>query len=230
MSREPASTASTGRHRAPGRRGLLAGAVLLAAGPSCAQALGFDFEAMAAGGPPPGFVTALTGGGPPPRWMVLQDPGAPAGPKVLAEVSRDRTDNRFPMALLGGFSARDLAVSVRFRAVAGRVDQAAGLVVRCCDAANYYVARANALEDNVRLYRVVGGRRIQFAGADAPVPRDRWLSLGLQIAGDRLEVSLDGRPLFVATDRSFATAGQVGLWTKADSLTHFDDLRVEPLA
>jgi hypothetical protein len=188
-----------------------------------------DFEAVAIGEAPPGFTTALTGGGSPPRWAVLEDASAPAGSRVLAETSRDRTDTRFPLAVLDGFEARDVAVAVRFRPVDGRVDQAAGLVVRYRDARNYYVVRANALEDNVRLYRVLDGRRIQFAGADAPVPRNRWQSLGFRVEGKRFEVLLEGRPLFTATDRTFAGPGRVGMWTKADSLTHFDAFEAEAL-
>jgi hypothetical protein len=199
--------------------------------PALAQrSLRFDFEdAQPGAAMPAGFAAALTGGGPPPRWEVLEDPSSPAGPRVLAETSRDRTDYRFPLALLEVVEAHDVAVSVRFRPVDGRVDQAAGLVARCRDARNYYVARANALEGNVRLYRVVDGRRIQFAGVDARVPRDRWQALGLRVEGDRLAVSLDGRELFSAVDRTFADARRVGLWTKADSLTHFDALAVEAL-
>jgi hypothetical protein len=157
---------------------------------------------------------------------VLEDPSSSAGPKVLAEISRDRTDTRFPLAMLDGVTARDVALSVRFRPMDGRVDQAAGLVLRWRDARNYYVARANALEDNVRLYRVVDGRRVQFAGADVRVPRDRWQTLGLRVEGERFEVLLEERVLFTATDRTFAEAGRVGLWTKADSLTHFDGFEV----
>jgi hypothetical protein len=97
-------------------------------------------------------------------------------------------------------------------------------MVRVRDEDNYSVARANALEGNVRLYKVVDGRRRQFAGVDVEVPRGRWQELGLRVEGDRLTVSLDGRELFGATDRTFAQTGRVGLWTKADSLTHFDDL------
>ena len=194
-----------------------------------ARARRFDFEDAAAGAPPRGFASALTGGGAPVRWVVLEDPSSPAGPKVLAETSKDRTSDRFPLAILDGFEGRDVAVSVRFRPVSGTVDQAAGLVVRLRDPRNYYIARANALEDNVRLYRVVDGRRTQFAGVDVRVPRDRWQTLGLRVEGARFEVSLDGRTLFSATDRTFAEAGRVGLWTKADSVTHFDALGVEAL-
>ncbi|MGG5890805.1 hypothetical protein ACLF3G_27310 [Falsiroseomonas sp. HC035] len=114
---------------------------------------------MATGSPPSEFSIGLAGGGPPPRWLVLEDPSSPAGPRVLAETSRDRTNARFPVAVVEGFEARDVRVTASFRPVDGRVDQAAGLVVRYRDARNYYVARANALEDNVRLYHLVNGRR-----------------------------------------------------------------------
>jgi hypothetical protein len=216
----------------PRRPILLAGAGLALAGRRAAaqsQPRRFDFEEEAVGAQPQGFSFALTGGGGPVRWAGLEDPSSPAGPKVLAETSKDRTDNRFPLAILEGVPARDVAASVRFKPVSGTVDQAAGLVVRLRDARNYYIARANALENNVRLYRVVDGRRIQFAGVDAQVPRDRWQALGLRTEGDRLAVSLDGRELFTATDRTFREPGRVGLWTKADSVAHFDALEVQPL-
>ena len=213
------------------RRGLLVAAC--AAVSARAQAQGWrlrqDFEGMATGSPPPGFSLGLAGGGPPPRWVVLEDPSAPAGPRVLAEISRDRTNQRFPVAVVEGFEARHVAVTTRFQPVDGRVDQAAGLVVRYRDARNYYVARANALEENVRLYHLVDGRRTQFAGIDIRVPRDRWQTLGLTVRGDRFEVSLDGQVIFGAADQTFPGLGRVGLWTKADSLTHFDLLEAEAL-
>jgi hypothetical protein len=101
--------------------------------------------------------------------------------------------------------------------------------VRLKDANNYYIARANALEGNVRLYKVVGGKRSQFAGKDVAVPSSKWQTLGLGVQGDRLEVRLDGKLLFEARDQTFKDAGKVGLWTKADSVTYFDDLRAEAL-
>jgi hypothetical protein len=189
-----------------------------------------DFEDSPLDAPPPGFTLALTGGGPAPRWVVLADPSSPAGPRVLAQTSRDRTDVRYPLAILDGFSARDVALSVQFRPVDGRVDQAAGLVARYRDPRSYYVARANALENNVGLYRVVDGRRIQFAGADVPVPRDRWQVLGLRVEGNRFTVSLAGREVLNATDATHADAGRVGLWTKADSVTHFDAFEIAGLS
>jgi hypothetical protein len=188
-----------------------------------------DFEDAAPGALPAGFRAGLTGKGRPVQWSVVEDTSAPAGPKVLAETSGDRTDYRFPIAVLQGAPARDVEVTVRFKPVSGRVDQAAGVIVRVRDDNNYYVARANALENNVRLYRVVRGNRQQFAGVDVPVASGRWQQFGLRVEGDRFTVSLDGKLLFEATDRTFMEAGQVGLWTKADSLTYFDELVVRPL-
>jgi hypothetical protein len=188
-----------------------------------------DFEERPVGGTPPSFETGLTGKGGPVRWELLRDESAPNGPTVLAETSGDRTSDRFPLAILRGFEARDVEVRVRFKPVSGRVDQAAGLMVRVRDEDNYYIARANALEGNVRLYKVVKGRRQQFAGVAVTVLKGKWQELGLRVEGDRFTVSLDGRELFGATDRTFAEAGRVGLWTKADSLTHFDELIVRRL-
>jgi hypothetical protein len=208
---------------------VLVGAALSASAAQAAatESSRIDFETAKIEAPPPGFTAELTGKGKPVRWVVLEDASAPAGPKVLAETSGDSTSNRFPLAILDGFEAKDVEVSVRFKPVAGEVDQAAGLMIRVQDADNYYIARANALEDNVRLYRVVDGHRQQFAGVDVPVPNGRWQTLALRVEGERFAVALDGRELFQATDQTFSQAGRVGLWTKADSLTHFDDLIVQ---
>jgi hypothetical protein len=224
--------------RQPSSLPRLGAAVLLAIALSASNALAqaaddaevrVNFEDRPAGGPPLSFDTGLTGKGGPVRWELLEDETAPNGPTVLAETSGDRTDYRFPLAILKGFEATDVEVRVRFKPVSGKVDQAAGLMVRVRDANNYYIARANALEGNVRLYKVVDGKRWQFAGADVKVPTGKWQELGLKIEGDRLTVSLDGKELFKATDQTFTEAGRVGLWTKADSLTHFDDLVVRRL-
>ena len=188
-----------------------------------------DFESTAVGQLPAGVTTALTGAGGPVKWAVLEDATAPAGPKVLAQTSTDRTDYRFPLAIFEAPVAADLAVTVTFKAVAGEVDRAAGIAVRLRDANNYYVVRANALEDNVRLYRVVAGQRMQFAGVNAKVPSGTWQELALQLRGNRFEVLLGGKSLFTATDSTFAGAGRVALWTKADSVTYFDDLKIQTL-
>ena len=191
--------------------------------------LRLDFEDTPAGSLPRGFTIGLTGSGAPPAWRVVEDPSAPAGTKVLAQTSADRTDYRFPLAMLDVAQPADVDVSVMFKPVAGEVDRAAGIAVRLSDRNNYYVVRANALEDNVRLYRVVSGQRSQFAGASAKVPSGVWHELRLRVEGDRFEVFLGGRSLYTARDTAIAGPGRVALWTKADSVTYFDDLVVRPL-
>jgi hypothetical protein len=215
------------------RRGLVALGGAFAAS-STSQAQGgtmtrIDFETSAAGALPSGVTGALTGSGGPVAWAVVEDPTAPAGPKVLAQTSTDKTDYRFPLAILEAPVAADIDVAVRFKPVAGEVDRAAGIAVRLSDPNNYYVVRANALEDNVRLYRVVSGQRVQFAGVNTKVPSGKWQELRLIARGSRFEVFLDGKSLYSATDTAIPTAGRVALWTKADSVTHFDDLRIQTL-
>jgi hypothetical protein len=186
------------------------------------------FGSTATGAQPSGFIVALTGQGVPPRWVVIEDATAPSGSnRVAAETSGDTTDNRFPLLIYDGLDAKDVQVTVRFKPVSGKVDQAAGLAVRLRDANNYYIVRANALEDNVRLYKVVAGKRHQFAGRDVKVPAGRWHTLGIKIESNRIDVFFNGRELFSATDKTLADSGKVGLWTKADSLTYFDDLTIK---
>jgi hypothetical protein len=169
-----------------------------------------------------------TGQGKPGDWQIIEDPTASQG-KAIAQVSADPTDYRFPLAVWQKLVARDLAVSMRFKAVAGAVDRAGGLAVRLLDADNYYVVRANALEDNVNLYRVVQGRRQRIAGASVRVSSGAWHTLWLRAEGNRLTARFDGKDLVTATDRTFAGAGKVALWTKADSVTRFERLEIRPL-
>jgi hypothetical protein len=185
-------------------------------------------DRMTVGSPPEGFTFARTGQGGPAQWIVTADASASAG-SVIEQVSTDRTDFRFPLAIHDATSSRNLDVVVRFKAVAGKVDQAAGIALRLRDADNYYVARANALEDNVRFYRVVKGRREQLEGTNLKVTANEWHSLGLRAEGDRFTVSYDGRALFTARDNTFSEAGKVALWTKADSVTRFDQISITTL-
>src|SRR5262249_53166700 len=141
-------------------------------------------SAVKPGGAPDGFVVTRTGKGAPAEWVVLDDPSASAG-RVLAQTSTDRTDYRFPLAIYEDVSAANVDVTVRFKAVAGQVDQAGGIAVRLADADNYYVVRANALEDNVNFYRVLKGVRSQIQGARMKVSPDTWHTLGIRAEGDR---------------------------------------------
>ena len=186
-----------------------------------------DFEQVAIGTLPTGFSTAVTGGGGPAAWTVVEDSTAPSGGKVLAQMSTDKTSARFPLCVYGPLTAKDVQVSVQFKPASGTVDQAAGLVVRFRDKDNYYIVRANALEDNVRLYRVERGKRTQFAGVNIKVPPRQWQTLMLEVQDTHFRVFLNGALLFEANDTTFQDAGKVGLWTKADSVTYFDDLSIK---
>ncbi len=178
---------------------------------------------------PEKFAFARTGNGAAGEWRVVDDPTAANG-KALAQLSRDATDYRFPLAVYRPTTARNLDVAIRFKPVDGRIDRAGGVAVRLSGPDDYYVVRANALEDNVRLYRLVKGRREQIAGADTKVASGVWHTLRLRAEGSRFTVTFDGTQLFTADDKTFADGGQVALWTKADSLTLFDriDLTVLP--
>src|SRR5262249_2507407 len=147
----------------------------------------------------------------------------------IEQSDADKTDYRFPLAIYRAISARNVEVSLRFKAVRGTVDRAGGIAVRVADADNYYVVRANALEDNVRFYRVVKGSRQQIEGANVKVASDVWHTLGLKAEGNRFTVTYDGKELYTATDDTFANAGRVALWTKADSVTRFDRIEIKPL-
>jgi hypothetical protein len=206
--------------------------ILLLAAPALAEdtpPVAIEFGKMPVGQPPAGFTTALTGKGKPGNWIIAEDAAAPDKIRVLAQTSIDPTDYRFPLCIYDGFAAANVEVETRFKPVSGKVDRAAGIVFRLRDPDNYYVVRANALEDNVRLYRVARGDRRQFAGTSAKVPSGEWQTLRVRAEGDRFEVFLNDRSLFVATDAVFREAGKVGLWTKADSVSHFAELKATPL-
>jgi hypothetical protein len=185
-------------------------------------------EKMDVGKPPADFEFARTGQGGPGQWAVVSDPDANGG-RAIEQSSIDGTDYRFPLAIYAPISAKNGDVALRFKAVAGKVDQAAGIAMRLVDADNYYVVRANALEDNVRFYRMIKGRREQLEGANVKVSGNEWHTLRLKAEGERFTVSFDGKQLFTATDRTFADAGKIALWTKADSVTRFDRIEIKTL-
>ena len=203
--------------------------VAKAAEPGMGKAVTIDFEQYEVGKLPADFEMGLTGGGGAVEWVIHEDPDAPAGRKVLEQTSKDDTDNRFPLCVYKSLEAKDVEVSVKFKPVAGKVDQAGGLVVRYRDKDNYYITRANALEDNVRLYKVIAGDRKQFASVNHKVASGQWHTLKLRAQGNHFVVSFDGEKLFEADDDTFKDSGKVGLWTKADSVSEFDDLRIESL-
>lgn len=185
-------------------------------------------DRMAIGAAPEGFQFARTGQGAPAQWKVTADATA-AGGRAIEQISTDRTDYRFPLAIHDASRAANVEVTLRFKAIAGKVDQAGGIAVRVRDPDNYYVVRANALEDNVRFYRVVRGRREQLEGANVRVTPNEWHTLGLRAEGERFTITYDGKTLYSATDKTFTGVGKIALWTKADSVTRFDQIKVTPL-
>ena len=193
---------------------------------SAGKSVVYNFDNDAAGQLPAKFHEALTGQGAEAQWVVEADPSAPSQPNVLAQLSNDKTDYRFPLAIADEGSFQDLDLSVKFKAVSGNIDRAAGLVFRLKDASNYYVVRANALEGNCRLYHVVAGKRQQLAGANFNIPPDQWHELRVECVGNKITCYYDGEMKIESTDDTFKEAGKIGLWTKADSVTYLDDLRV----
>jgi len=193
---------------------------------SAGKSLTYNFDSDNAGEMPARFQSARTGQGFEGKWVVLGDTTAPSKPNVVAQTSADKTDYRFPLLIADEGSFKDLELSVKFKAIAGQVDRAAGLVFRLKDANNYYIVRANALEDNYRLYHVISGSRKQFAGANFKVTSGEWHELRVECVGNKIICYYDGKKKIEATDDTFKDAGKIGLWTKADSITYFDDLRV----
>lgn len=206
----------------------------LIAFPIC-RAQTITFDRAQAGSVPDGWTIAMTHQGGPPKWEVRADDSAPSKPNVFAQVSTDRTAGRFPLAIWDRASLKDGALNVKFKAISGTVDQGAGLVWRYRDADNYYIVRANALEDNVVLYKVQNGERVSLApkgavsnayGVKHKIPKQMWATLAVGFHGSLFTVRLDGERLFDVEDSTFPGAGKTGLWTKADSVIYFDDFQV----
>jgi hypothetical protein len=183
----------------------------------------FSFDSDTAGQPPKGFEFGLTGEGRPGNWVVQAVGDAPSGKNVLAQTDGHTTGYRFPIAYTGP-ELKDLRLSVKCRPVAGKGDQACGIIWRLKDANNYYITRANALEDNVHLYHTVDGRRVKFAGWNGTVTSGVWHDLAMEMVGNHVQVFFDGRRVIDDYDDTFLDAGKFGVWTKADSIVQFDDL------
>jgi 3-keto-disaccharide hydrolase len=187
-----------------------------------------NFDADAAGQPPPGFEFGRTGNGAQGKWIVKEENDAPSAPNVLAQVDADPTDYRFPLAIVKDGAYRDVTLTVRARPISGKVDQGFGLVWRYKDANNYYLTRCNADEDNCTIYHVVDGHRRAFLNKSIKVPTNAWHTLKMEAEGDHFTVWFNGAQVLDAHDATFKDAGRVGLWTKADSVIYFDDLTVTP--
>jgi hypothetical protein len=206
---------------------LIAGALLCLAEASAMTDTTASFEADAVGAPPKGWTATKTGKGDP-KWTVERDQTAPSKSQIVKQSGRAA----YPVLLKDDTDIKDGFIQTKFKAVAGSEDRAGGVVWRARDANNYYVARANALEDNVVLYKTVEGVRSALDivgrkggyGVATSVPANEWLSLRVEFKGTRFRVLYNGQQLFEVEDSTFPDAGKVGLWTKADSVTLFDEV------
>jgi len=176
-----------------------------------------NFDDMKAGVPPPGWTATQTGSGTA-KWTVDKDNSAPSKPNVLKQSGQAT----FPVCFKNGTSIKDGFVDVKFKPIAGKEDQAGGVIWRL-HANNYYIARATALESNVTIYHTVKGKRTEKKRANMEVASGTWHTLRVDFKGNHFTVTFDGRKAIEWDDDTFKNPGKVGVWTKADSVTAFDD-------
>lgn len=199
-------------------------------GPALASPRTWHFDDLLPGALPRGFtVDARRGGGAPPGWGARPDVTAPSTPNMLSLHRMDHSGgDTFNLCWTDAVGFGDGTLAVRLRAMGGQEDQGGGLLWRARDRDNCYFARLNPLANNLRLYCVEGGNRTMLASAEVDVPTGSWNELRIDHRGSHITVSLDGKQLLEAHDDTFTGPGGIGMWTKADATTDFDDLRVEP--
>jgi hypothetical protein len=177
-----------------------------------------NFDDNKAGDAPAGWTATQTGSGNA-KWTIEKDATAPSQPNVLKQSG----EAVYPVCLKNGTSLKDGFVEVKFKPVAGKEDQAGGVIWRAKDADNYYIARANALENNITIYHTIKGSRVAFKNVNHNVKSGTWHTLRVEFKANHFSVIFDGEKVIEAADDSFSEAGKVGVWTKADSVTLFDD-------
>jgi len=183
---------------------------------ACAETVNFDN--LKTGAPPPGWTATKTGAGEA-KWSVEGDPTAPSKPNVLKQSGQAT----FPVCIKDDTSLKDGYVEVKFKPISGKEDQAGGVIWRAKDSNNYYIARANALENNVTIYHTINGRRTEKKRTKMKVATNEWHDLRVDFQGNHFAVTFDGKKALEWDDQTFKDAGKVGVWTKADSVTLFDD-------
>jgi hypothetical protein len=197
---------------------------------SGAKAQTITFENDPLNQAPKDFEFGLAGEGGPGIWQVVMDKTAKGG-KALAQLSTNQAANRFLVAIYKPTAFANGEITVRCKPISGRVDQACGLIIRAADPRNYYIARSNVLESNVRFYRVRNGQRQQLATAEnVKIASGQWHTLALRAEGDRYTVSFNGKPLHTTADTTTPeprpVEGRAGLWVKSDSVTQFDQIEI----
>ncbi|MEP6662454.1 MAG: family 16 glycoside hydrolase [Verrucomicrobiota bacterium] len=198
----------------------------------------FDFSLFATNTCPSNFVSKVTGEGQPGEWKIVEDeipqalaPLTPNAPKigkrkVLAQLSTSTKDEHFPLLILGDETYGDFTFSTRFKCVSGSVEQMAGIAFRIQDETNYYVVRASSLGNSFRFYKFVNGERSAPIGPEISVEKNVWQEMSVQCKGNQIHCLLNGQEVIpMLTDNSFAR-GQIGYWTKSDSVSYFADGKV----
>jgi hypothetical protein len=188
-----------------------------------AKEVRWSFEDARVGKVPEGWSSGKTGKGTGSVWKVIEDTTAPSGKHVLAQTSPEGPNRLFNLCVCDEATLTDVDLVVQFKAVQGRIDQGGGPVWRYQDENNYYIARMNPLENNFRVYKVVSGKRTQLGSSDAAAPAGKWHTIRAVQKGNAIQCYLNGKLHLDVQDDTFAGKGNVGLWTKADAVTSFDD-------
>ena len=186
----------------------------------------WSFDSEPVGSLPKGFsIGTLFDGRPAGDWQIIELKEAPSPPHVLAQQMNTGAEHAYKTVLVEDMTAADLDLQVLFLAVGGKGDMGGGLIWRAADDRNYYLARANPLEQNIRAYRVVKGVRHLLTNFDQVIPVHKWHTLRVVAQGQRFDVFFDGHTVLKLSDKTF-TDGRIGLWTKSDAVTYFDDLQL----
>lgn len=188
----------------------------------------FRFSKDDLGKVPKGWTAAQTGKGEGSVWKVVADDTSPSKTGYVLAQTAESPGRVFNICVVNDTNLKDVELTVAMKAVAGKKDQGGGLVWRYQDANNYYIARYNPLETNYRVYKVIGGKRIQLETKEGlDIPAGKWVLVKIEHKGDKIECCLDGKKLLEAKDNTIDKAGKIGLWSKADAQSHFDDLEIE---
>lgn len=187
----------------------------------------FKFKKDDLGKVPAGWKVEKTGKGVGSDWKVVKDDTAPSKSGVALAQTAKSPGGVFNICVVQDTHYKDVDLSVSFKAIAGESDQGGGFVWRYLDHNNYYICRMNPLEDNFRVYKVVAGKRTQLGGKEGvKVKTGEWHKLKVEVKGAKMEGYLDGEKMWEITDETYKDAGQVGLWSKADAQSHFDEFKV----
>lgn len=188
----------------------------------------WTFENSAVGSVPKGWKALETAGkGKPAIWKVIEDEKAPSGKRILALTSTNNSGRTYNLLMAERSNYKNLKIKMKIKAIAGEEDQGGGPIWRAKDRNNYYIARWNPLEDNYRVYYVKNGNRKQLASAKVKIDPKAWHEIKIEHVGNKIKAMLNGKKILEVKDDTFMEAGMVGLWTKADAATAFDDIKVK---